>query len=289
MGLLCRSLITVVAFFSFAAAAGAQSTSTDEIQRTYPQPANGQIWIRNIFGNVRVTAWDQPDVKVVSLKRADTSANLASAEVVVQNQSDGLCIASWYAGSRHSFKEWFGLASDPCRDSQNLHGDRADLATVDYTISLPRNSQVTILNSEGDVEVQGTAGKLYVDIDKGRLTARDVSGECTLAGSYKGVNVTLTALPRDTSIFSYVGPLVVYVAPDLSARIRAHSNRGEVRNDFGWEQRPHQDLQASMGSGKVSLEVTSVDGRVEIRRLQPPQPEPATKKKLSTATRKKAH
>jgi hypothetical protein len=289
MGMVGRSLIAVVALASFAATAAAQSPPTQEFQQTYPAPATGKIWVRNLYGNLRVTAWDRPEVKVDALKRANTRANLSTAEIVVQKQSEGLCIASKYAASRRPVKEWFGIASDPCRDPQVIHADPGDLATVDYTISLPRDAQVTILNSEGDVDVHGTVGKLYVDIDKGHLTARDVSGECTLAGSYSGVNVTLTALPRDTHISSYVGPLVVYVAPEISARIRAHSGRSSVHNDFGWEQRPHQDLQASMGSGKTSLEVTSMNGAVEIRRLQPPQPAPVAGKKSGPATRKKAH
>jgi hypothetical protein len=269
-------------------AAFPQSPPTQEFQQSYLLAASEKVFVRNLHGNVRITAWDRSEVKVDAIKRADTAAHLSSAEVVVERQSEGLCIASKYAVAQRPPKEWFGIAADPCRDPPKIRAEPGDLATVDYAISVPRNAELTVLITKGDVDVQGTAGRLFVDIDKGHLTARDVSGDCKLFGSYSGVNVILSTLAHDARIESAVGPLVIYIAPEVSARIRARSGRGRVNNDFGWAQPPHQDLQASMGAAKVTLDVTSHDGEIEIRRLQPTQPgQSASKKPASPASRKK--
>lgn len=268
-----------------ASAALAQAPSTQEFHQTYPMSASGQVRLRTINGNVKVTAWDRSEVKVDAVKRAVPPATLASAEVTVQQKADEICIATRYPAARTSPKAWFGFAVDLCRDPQNIGGtDVSSLAPTDYTISVPRNVSLVVLVDNGDVEIEGTRQSVFVDIQKGRLTARDVAGDCKLYGSYSGVNVTLNSLQRDTHIDSAVGPLVVNLSPSISARVHAHGGRG-TENDFGWLERSRQ-VEGTLGDGKMSLDVNSGGGRVEIRKLQPP-PAPASNKVRRPAVRPK--
>lgn len=261
------------------AAASAQSPSTQEFQQTYPLPAGKNVHIRTITGNVHVVGWDRADVKVDAIKRAKDTANLASAQVSVVTQSQELCIATQYPAARKPPKAWFGFGIDLCRDPQNFNSvNIADLARIDYTVSVPRNAAIVVIVEDGDVDVEGTTQYVFVDIQKGHLTARDVSGDCKLYGSYSGVNVTLNSLPRNTHIDSAVGPLVVNLSPAISARIRAHGARG-IENDFGWIERSRQ-MEGTMGDGKVALDVNSGGGRVEIRKLTAPAPPAAGNSKV---------
>ena len=250
-------------------------------------PATGRVFVRNVYGNVRIAVWDRPEIKIVSVKTADSREKLKTVEIVVQNQPNRLCIASKYDSGR-SLKEWLGIAADPCGDPPKISGARSQLATVDYTISLPRSAGLVVISSEGDVDIQGTAGSLFVDIEKGHLTALDISGDCKLYGSYSGVNVTLNTLALDTHIESAVGPLVVRLASSISARIHAISGGRIVENDFGWSTGPNKkELQATLGGGKTLLDLSSSGGRVEIHRLTPPQPQKEQGKSAPPARGKK--
>ena len=249
----------------------AQSLTTQEFRQTYPLQSGKNVHVRTITGNVHIIGWDRPEVEVHTIKRVDTAAKLSSAEVSVVNQSKELCIATKYPAARTSAKTWFGFSTDLCRDLQKFDGmNIADMARIDYTVSVPRNAATVVLVEDGDVEIEGTTQYVFVDIQKGHLTAHDVSGDCKLYGSYSGVNVTLNSLPRDTHIDSSVGPLVVNLSPAISARVHAHGARG-TENDFGWTERSRQ-VEGRLEDGKVALDVNSGGGRVEIRKLQPSTP-----------------
>jgi hypothetical protein len=274
-GMRFPALVTALLIASGQALAQTPAPASQEFHATYPLAPGKVVGIHNAFGNVKVIAWDRSDVKLDAVKRAAKPADLTSAEIISDTDSEGLCIATKYAAAAHpSVKEWFGFKTDFCREPQKISGDPANLATFDYQVWVPRNANTLILVTQGDVEVEGLANRLYVDIGKGHLTARDISGECTLFGSYSGVNVTLTRLARDTHFTTAVGPLTVYLAPEISARVRAHSNSRAVFNDFGWQHKPREDLQGQLGSGGPMLDLTNFTGRVEIRRLPPPPAPP---------------
>ena len=269
----------VALFLLIASVSFAQSPPTQEFRQTYPLPAGKNIHVRTITGNVHIIGWDRGDVEVHATKHADKATNLSSAEVSVVSQAEELCIATKYPAAQTNIKTWFGFSRDLCRDFQKFNGvNIPDLARIDYTISVPRNAPTIVLVEDGDVEIDGTRQYVFVDIQKGHLTAREISGDCKLYGSYPGVNVTLTSLSRDTRIDSSVGPLVVNLSPAISVRVTAHGARG-TENDFGWTQRSRQ-TEGRLGDGKVALDVNSGGGRVEIRKLQPPAPPAAGNSKL---------
>src|SRR5690348_6708627 len=271
---------------TFASSVLAQSPPTQEFQMTYPVSATGEVRVRTMYGNIHVTGWDRAEVKVDAIKRANTREILASAEVVVQKYTKGLCIGTKYTAA-HNIKEWFGLTPDYCRDPPHVDADPQEIAAVDYTVSVPRGATLVILVDAGDVNLEDTTEYAFVNIEKGKLTARDIAGDCKLYGSYSGVNVTLDVLPRDTHIQTAVGPLVVNVSPNLSARVRAHAGRG-VANDFGWQNRAHEELEGSLGDGRTLLELDN-GGRIEIRRLSPPAPPVPPKMKTAPRPQPKSH
>src|SRR5690242_5882550 len=91
----------VVCLLAFVCPVLAQSPPTQEFQMTYPVSATGEVRVRTVFGNVHVTGWDRPEVKVVAVKSANTREHLASAEVVVQKYAQGLCIGTKYSASHN--------------------------------------------------------------------------------------------------------------------------------------------------------------------------------------------
>jgi hypothetical protein len=73
----------------------------------------------------------------------------------------------------------------------------------------------------------------------------------------------------------------VTVPSDASLRVRAHSLNGSISNDFGLPENRGwpvgHDMDGKIGDGTASLEVNTVNGRVEIRHAN-------DGKKISSAT-----
>src|SRR2546429_9913561 len=64
----------------------------EEFHQTYPLNANGRIELQNINGAVHVTAWDQNQVKVDAIKRAEDQQDLKDEEIIVDAHADSISI-----------------------------------------------------------------------------------------------------------------------------------------------------------------------------------------------------
>lgn len=240
--------------------------NAQEFHQTYALKPGQTVAIKSELGNVRVMAWDRADVKVDAVKRAAAGKNMSAGEVTVKNRA-GLCIATRYTAAAGEFMVRMGWA-DLCSTEQPLSDSAyAEIPAIDYTVFVPRDAPVVVRLNHGDVEVEGTTGHINIDIQQGHLTAKDVSGECELYGSFSGVTVKLTKLERDTHLKTAVGPMTVYLAPGISARVEARAARA-VRNDFGWAPMGTGSVSAKMGEGKSLLEVLNGSGGIEFRLME---------------------
>ena len=63
--------ISVALLLNVALARAADDVVTEEFHHTYPLSASGRIELQNINGAVHIAVWDQNEVKVDAVKRAD--------------------------------------------------------------------------------------------------------------------------------------------------------------------------------------------------------------------------
>src|SRR6267378_3099911 len=75
---------------------------TEEFHQTYPLNANGRVSIENINGGVRISVWDQNEVKVDAVKRAYTKEKLDEARIDVNATTDSVRIRTEYPQRRQS-------------------------------------------------------------------------------------------------------------------------------------------------------------------------------------------
>src|SRR6266481_8088542 len=78
---------------------------TEEFHQTYPLNANGRISIENINGGVRISVWDQNEVKVDAVKRAYKKERLDEAKVDVSSTPDSVRIRTEYPDRNQSFSD----------------------------------------------------------------------------------------------------------------------------------------------------------------------------------------
>src|ERR1041385_7843579 len=67
-------------------------------RQVYSLNPNGRVAIQNLYGDVRITAWDRDQVLVEAIKKSRDAKRLDDAHIVVASSHDLLTIATQYAG-----------------------------------------------------------------------------------------------------------------------------------------------------------------------------------------------
>src|SRR3954466_10558057 len=90
-----------------------------ECRQTYYLNSTGRVVIQNLYGDVRITAWDRDEVLVQAIKNSRDPKRLDDARIVVDSSSDFVSIRTQYAGA-----------------------DAEHPASVDYQIMVPRSANL---------------------------------------------------------------------------------------------------------------------------------------------------
>src|SRR5262249_39698384 len=65
---------------------------TEQFHQSYALTPTGRVSIANINGDVHITAWDRPEVKVDAVKRAYSPQRLSEVTIDVTNTADSVII-----------------------------------------------------------------------------------------------------------------------------------------------------------------------------------------------------
>src|SRR5579864_4999036 len=88
---------TVCALFVLALGAHAsdhRGSLTKEFHQTYTLTPDGRVELENINGDVRISSWDQNQVKVDAVKYADTKEALDEAKIEIDARNDALSVGT---------------------------------------------------------------------------------------------------------------------------------------------------------------------------------------------------
>jgi len=247
--------ISVAVLLNVALARGADDDAavTEEFHHTYALTANGRIALQNINGSVHISVWDQNQVKVDAVKRANTAERLKDADIRVDARADSISIETHY---RRQDEDWHNRHNNP--------------ASVEYTLTVPRNArldEIKLIN--GSLDVNGVTGEVRASCINGELTARGLAGQVKLAtinGPLEATFEHLPAVPMELS--SINGPLDVTVPSDAKASIEATTISGGIDNDFGLRTNGHRyvghDLRGELGGGGAEIKLRNVNGPIHL-------------------------
>jgi DUF4097 and DUF4098 domain-containing protein YvlB len=223
----------------------------EEFHQTYPLTANGRIELENINGAVHITAWDENQVKVDAIKRARDKEELDDAEIRVDAHDDSISIATRYR-------------------EQNDWGMHRNPASVEYTLSVPRNArldEIKLIN--GALDISEVAGEVRASSINGRLTARGLAGAARLSTINSRLDADFSRLGAERIELSSVnGGIELTLPSDAKASIEASTVHGGINNDFGLHTNNHHwvghDLRGELGGGGTEISLHNVNGRIDI-------------------------
>ncbi|HVF67278.1 MAG TPA: DUF4097 family beta strand repeat-containing protein [Pyrinomonadaceae bacterium] len=255
-------LITLAALGLTAADSGRAQSSrpevAEEFHQTYPLSATGRVSLSNINGSVRISAWDRSEVKVDAVKRAYTQERLREAEIKVSANSNAIEIETEYPDYR-----WDGR-----------NGERHENpASVEYTLTIPRNARVEEINLvNGGLDIEGLGGPVHASSVNGKVVARGLSGPVNLSVVNGRLEAALDGVGGSGSVnLSAVnGPLVATLPSDSNATVHADTVHGSISNDFNLPVRVGEyvgrELAGRLGQGGTRVSLNNVNGSIQIKR-----------------------
>lgn len=252
LGSLCALLVLAVA----AHASDHRGALTEEFHQTYPITADGRLELDNINGPVHISSWDRNDVKIDAVKYADTKERLDEAKIEVEAGKEYVSIRTRYP------------------DHMWNRGSHNNPASVEYTLTVPRTVRLDEINLiNGALDVAGMSGDVRASCVNGRLEAHDLAGRAELST----VNGRLTAEFRQLAgqtveLNSVNGAVDLTIPSDSNAEVEASTVSGGIDNDFGLPVKHHRfvghDLEGEIGNGGTHIQLSDVNGRVEIHHAQ---------------------
>ncbi|HEU4594719.1 MAG TPA: DUF4097 family beta strand repeat-containing protein [Pyrinomonadaceae bacterium] len=255
-----------------------QSELTEEFHQSYPLAPGGRVSLSNINGKVSIAAWDRNEVKVDALKKAYKPERLREAEIKIDARGDHLHIETEYPKHEYRTKE---------------NWTREDsVATVEYTLTVPRGArlaEVELVN--GALHIEGLSGAVNASSVNGRVTARGLTGPVKLSVVNGLLEASFDRLNGSSgiSLSSVNGPLNVTIPSDANVVLRADTVHGSIKNDFNLPVREGEyvgrEIEGRLGAGAARLNLSNVNGAINVRRAADNRPLSPATNLLSETTR----
>jgi hypothetical protein len=224
--------------------------------------AGQTLAVSNIDGQVTVSRAAGRTAEVVVTKRV-IRGNGDLVQALLEETGDGNKVCTVYlreAGERR----------DGCND-RNHEGRRREPLEVEmtYEVRVPDGVALSAGTVDGDIVASGLgAGARLSTVDGSiRVTGRAPERVSTVDGD---VDLTLDgALPDDLRISTVDGSVRIAMPASSSFTVNATTVDGTMTSDFPltvsgkWGP---QSLRGTVGNGRSTIRITTVDGNVELRR-----------------------
>jgi hypothetical protein len=241
--------------------------ATESVSRTARIGRDGSLDLRNIAGRVAVTGVNGDEVRIEAVKRV-WHQNAERARELLQGLEVEVIEGAGRVGVRTRYPR-----------------QQAYDAEVDYTVSVPQNTRVTVRAASGDVVVSNVRGDLTAEAVSGSVTAssvgdvrllRSVSGAVSVDGadgnelmaSTIGGTITVRrARSRTMDLRSVGGAMLVSESEADRVAMRALSGDIEFggrisRNGrYDIESRTGRVVVAPAGADGFDVEAATWDGR----------------------------
>ena len=233
-----------LALFSGSGLLASVSIPREEFHKTFALCPNGRVAIENLYGDVRISAWDRDEVRVEAIKRGPGRLN--DAQIVVDSSSGRVAIKTLYSGS----------------------GEQQ--ASVEYRITVPRTAnleQVKLVN--GGLSLTGLAGPVRASAVNGNILAEGLGGETNLSTINGRMEVGFAQISRSKpiSLTSVNGAISLSLPSGAGASLEARNLSGGIQADLKrvWRALDGHSLRATLNRGGTPIRLHNVNGGISIR------------------------
>jgi Putative adhesin len=230
---------------------------SEHFEQTYPLNADGRFCLSNVNGSIIVDSWDRNEVKVEYTKVADSKEHLADVEVRIDPRPDYVKVETDYGDWKKDRGGW--------RTNNKL--------VVDFHITAPRGAVLNEIETvNGSVSVSKFTNYIKVSAVNGAVSAANLRGTAVLSTVNGDVSADYDKLESGNKINlnTVNGSARIVIPSDSNATFKVDSLNGNISNDFGLPVRKGKyvgrDLYGKVGTGDVSIKLSSVNGPLTISR-----------------------
>lgn len=168
----------------------ADSEKRKTINKSYQVSSSTELSFSNSFGEMHVETWDKNEVKV-------------DIEIIVRASNDDraqklLEKIKIYIDDDSPKRELSYRTS-----INNNNSGRNSSFEINYNLSVPKTSDLTLKNSFGDTYLDDHSGKTELNVQYGNLKAGKLSGECKVKLSFGSGFSEIDAMPNGNLKVSY--------------------------------------------------------------------------------------
>lgn len=257
-----RKLFLTALTFVVATAASA-ATLSQTIEKTFDVKPGATVQLTNVNGRITVSAWDQPRVKVVAVKkveadRDDVKQALNELRIDLQPRDGGLVIDTHYP------REHDG----PGGILAWLTGDRIQ-AQVTYDLMVPRAMNVDVSNTNGTIHLSGVAGKHELDTTNGKIEVARCAGSLDASTTNGSIHAELTKVHQGQPLrFETTnGRIEVELPANLAVDVDASTTNGSIDSDLpvATTRSSRNSLRGTINGGGTALRMRTTNGGIAIR------------------------
>jgi DUF4097 and DUF4098 domain-containing protein YvlB len=233
----------------------------DESTQTYPLAKGGRVELETENSDIEIRQAAGTTVEVQTRRRVraktdeEARALLKQQYSTVETTPDRVVIKSVKAEGVEAFRR---------------------RVRVDYQVSVPRGSIVTLKNQNGGVTLDNVEGRFTVGSTNGRIVGRKVSGAVDIETVNGGVMMEMAAVTGDIRIRTVNGGVIMGLPKNTNGTLEATTVNGGVSvNDtlpLVNATRDRQRLSAKLGTGTgPRIELQTTNGGVRLAGGAAPQ------------------
>lgn len=297
-------LVAALAFAAIGSDAGAQRSREGSaamrsvIDTTYRFARGGLVDVEHISGDIAVTAWNRPDVRVRAwVENGRVISQFSSSRVQLRVEGDRNSRGNRGIGdSRYEIMVPVGTrvravsvsgdvsvaGSGAEVDISSVSGDVEVTDAVGLTSVTSVSGDVRVTKVRGDLSVRSVSGDVTVQEAVGDVRANTVSGELSLTG-LNSRNVTAKTTSGDIDFAgtlnrdgryqfnSHSGEVRLTLPDDAGAEFSLRTFSGELDSAFpvtlgGRNRTNSRSMEFTLGSGGARITAETFSGDVTLRR-----------------------
>lgn len=213
-------------------------TAERQFQENYPAAKGVLVDIANEFGQIRVSAWDNPVVQVTAKMRVRAESTKL-ADDIIQNIAIQAATEENRVTVRTSVPDTRGQAGKPAFE-------------INYEIVVPRDANMIARNDFGDTVIAGLGGSLAVDTRYGAVDLRDLAGPVSVRS--RGEFSVQAQNLQQGGVFELHGARASFGR--ITGKLEVSNFQGSVELR---ELTPETDVDVASESGPVSLFLSESD------------------------------
>ncbi len=171
-------IAAAVATWVLATTGATAQDRTEDFSQTIDIGSNGELTVSNISGDIVARGTSDGEVRVQAVKRVHGARNDEQARALLES----VRIEVSHTGNRARITTVYPRHDD---DHHRGHRGKRSGVSVDYEITVPVGTSVSLKSVSGDVELQNIEGEASANTVSGDVTVEDVAN-LTLAKTVSG-------------------------------------------------------------------------------------------------------